>query len=189
MKKFHCIYTKGTKKMTLSELLQLFEKNAQGATVLKISAGGTGNTAGGDGAGGGSAKTFFANSNSTSIAAGTSRFVSINGNRSVLTSQDPTSIAIGALEHAVVMPMAGSFKNLYAASNIQPSTGQTFTIALVVNESVTTLSAEITDAGYTGSDTTHSVSVSAGDYVALKITVSAGDNPFNGTYSLEFDPS
>lgn len=174
--------------MTLSELLQLFEKNAQGATVLKISAGGTGNTAGGDGAGG-SAKTFFANSNSTTVVASTSRFVSINGNRNTLTSQDPTGLATGAMEYAVVMPMAGSFKNLYAVANLQPSTGQTFTIALVVNESVTTLSAEITDAGYTGSDTTHSVSVNAGDYVALKITVSAGDSSFNGTYSLEFDPS
>jgi hypothetical protein len=80
------------------------------------------------------------------------------------------------------IPMAGTLKNLYVFSD-----SGTITWVIYKNQSATTLTCTTNSGvdGGLGSDTTNTVSVSAGDYISIR----ASTNATNSTASVEFDPS
>ena len=71
-----------------------------------------------------------------------------------------------------IVGSAGTFKNLYVEVTALAS-GQTATFTLRVNGADTALTLTITGTTTTGSDTTHTVTVAAGDIVSLKAVTSA----------------
>src|SRR6267143_250520 len=84
------------------------------------------------------------------------------------------------------MPMNGTFKNLYV--NKGTGTG-TATLTLYQNSVGTSLGVTSCTTGTTCSDTTHSVSVIAGDTVAMAIRFSNTQPNGDVTFSIEFDPN
>ncbi len=87
-----------------------------------------------------------------------------------------------------VAPVAGTLKNFYVAEDIAPTGGHD-TISVYKNGTITTLAVTITNTATTGIDTTHTVSVAAGDKFYIGGTADSTDNGTAGTWSLEFDPS
>lgn len=94
----------------------------------------------------------------------------IYGNRPSFTPlqqcvSDANPAELGAYE---VIPTAGKIKNLYVALIADPGdSGDGYKFTLRKNGGNTTLTCTITDPNTTGSDTTHEVSVAAGDLVTL----------------------
>ena len=70
------------------------------------------------------------------------------------------------------MPIAGTFSKLYLRFPTAIAAGTSYTVALMVNNAATSLSAQITDAGLTAQDTSNTVTVAAGDMVSFRITPS-----------------
>ena len=70
------------------------------------------------------------------------------------------------------MPIAGTFSKLYLRFPTAIGAGTSYTVALMVNNAATSLSAQITDAGLTAQDTSNTVTVAAGDMVSFRITPS-----------------
>lgn len=69
-----------------------------------------------------------------------------------------------------IIPTAGTIKNLYVAMDANPGGGICdYKFTLYQNGSATALTCTIAGTNTTGNDTTHSVSVAAGDYVYLAI--------------------
>ena len=83
------------------------------------------------------------------------------------------------------MPMSGTFKNLYV--NKGTGTG-TATLTLYKNGAAPSQGITCTT-GTTCPDTTHSVSVNAGDTVAMAIQFSNTQPNGDVTFSVEFDPN
>jgi len=82
----------------------------------------------------------------------------------------------GSLER--IIPFTGTLKNFYIKTGSTVSTGGTQTAVVVVNGSDTALVATITASGTVYSDTTHTVSVTAGDTIKFKLSAagSSGSN-------------
>lgn len=80
--------------------------------------------------------------------------------------------AFGAAEanRQMVMPSAGSFNNLRVKFNTAPGVGKNYVITLRVNGVDSAITVTLSDANTTVADTTHSVSVVAGDLVNFTIT-------------------
>jgi hypothetical protein len=89
----------------------------------------------------------------------------------------------------VRMPCAGTFSKLYATLGAAPGSGASKTVILRKNSADTSLSALITDPATTGSDTTNSVSVVAGDLVNLKVQISGTTVAGQLASSILFTPS
>lgn len=89
-----------------------------------------------------------------------------------------------------IMPIAGTFSNAYLKLYTAPGAGTSLTYTLYVNGADTDISVTIADTNTSGSDTTHSASVSAGDSVAWHITSSGA---ISGTIldstAISFAPS
>lgn len=68
----------------------------------------------------------------------------------------------------ILIPCAGTFSNFYVGLDASPSAGKSYDITLLKNGSATTVTVNIADANTTGSDTTHSFSVVAGDTICLQ---------------------
>lgn len=69
-------------------------------------------------------------------------------------------------DHVMVIPVAGTIKNLYAAtSNVNAGT---MAITVYKNNSAQTLTATIASLGTAANDTTHSFSVAAGDTISFE---------------------
>lgn len=73
---------------------------------------------------------------------------------------------------SIIMPCAGTLSNLYARVSAAPGAGTSKIITLRNNVSGTALTTTIGNTATANSDTTHSVSVAAGDRVAIETTVS-----------------
>lgn len=70
-----------------------------------------------------------------------------------------------------VIPTGGTIKNLYVKLSTAPGAGTSRTFTLYKNGSATALTCTVSDAATTANDTTHSVSVAAGDEVSLESTL------------------
>lgn len=170
--------------MTLSEILGLFQKDSNGNTVLKISAGGTGNTAGGDGAGGGSAKQIVSGSAGT-VSSGNTGYYNPFTVNAVPSNADMSDSSQLIYNEATLISSACTIKNLRVKTRAN-GTGESVTITLMKNGSPTTLTVTVSNDDETGADTTHEISVSAGDMISLKVVLSAGASR-NPLWSLEID--
>lgn len=85
-------------------------------------------------------------------------------------------------------PFSGTLKNMYAQGGAAAGVGNTFTYTLQKNLVDTTLTCQTTGAGAPQSaDTTHSVAVTAGDTLAIKLDISAGATTTDHSVALEFD--
>lgn len=94
-----------------------------------------------------------------------------------------------AADKYLIIPCNGVFSNLYVHSK-DNTAGVTRTYALYVNGATTALTCSIVDPNHTGNDTTHTVSVSAGDNCCLRYVDSAGGgNPSTTDFSMLFKPS
>lgn len=96
----------------------------------------------------------------------------------------------GTLEPTVGAPwsVAGTFSKLKVVRATAPGSGKAVTYTLYKNGSATGLTVTITDPATSASDTTHTVSVSAGDTVALQRTnTGGGPASSQGAVALEFD--
>jgi parallel beta-helix repeat protein len=84
-------------------------------------------------------------------------------------------------------PYAGTFKNLYLDLNTAPGSGQTSTFTLRVNGVDTAITCQASGSAVTASDTTHTVSVAAGDKWSIKIVGSATAAAAIAHGGIEFD--
>lgn len=89
----------------------------------------------------------------------------------------------------IVMPTPGTFSNMYVDTNQSPGIGSTINITLVKNGTPSTLVAALTGNNTAASDTTHSVSVVAGDLISIQETELV--SPLNGRtrWSLKWVPT
>lgn len=86
--------------------------------------------------------------------------------------------------------VAGVLRLLTVKLFFAPSAGSSWTWTLYKNGVATDLVVTIADTATEGQDTTHSVSVSPGDYIALESNpINSPDNPFPPRYSLLFETS
>lgn len=90
----------------------------------------------------------------------------------------------------VVCPIAGTIKNLYAMANGVAGAGNSYTLTLMVNGVASSLAAIITGAvSASGNDTSHSVSVNAGDVLSFRSTIGVTPTSRAITMAYEFDPT
>lgn len=83
-----------------------------------------------------------------------------NGNNSYETIERRVSL---------LFPCAGTIANLKVTVATQPGSGKSYAFTARVNEADSTLTCSIADTNTSASDSTHSVSVSAGDRINVKI--------------------
>jgi hypothetical protein len=85
-------------------------------------------------------------------------------------------------------PRVGTIKNLYVVQVAGATTGSNITYELYKNSSASGLKATIDVAATTGSDTTHTVSVSAGDLIAMAVTLpNITTSPAKVVVTVEYD--
>lgn len=72
----------------------------------------------------------------------------------------------------MIIPSAGTIRNLYIELASSPGSGKSYTFALMVDGVASDLTTAIADSATTGNDTTHVISVSAGQRVSLRATPS-----------------
>lgn len=112
------------------------------------------------------------------------------GSSSLFNGLQTTNSAWNATESNVYSPMptAGVIKSLYIISSAAPGTGNDYAVTLVVNGSPTALTCSLGAAGTAAHDTTHSVSVSAGDTVSLQETAT-GSPSQSIKWGISFAPT
>ena len=72
---------------------------------------------------------------------------------------------------------AGTLLNMFVMQNSPSTSANTVTYTLLVNGVASTLTVTIAGNVITGSDTTHSVSISQGDQLSIQITKGASVSP------------
>jgi phosphoribosyl-dephospho-CoA transferase len=90
------------------------------------------------------------------------------------------------------MPCAGTLKNLYANFTVAPGTGGSGKkrhVTVVLNGSPTSLVANVIETATTGNDTTHTVSVAAGDLVSIQFSVTGSPASSKGGFGVSFVPT
>lgn len=87
-----------------------------------------------------------------------------------LTAGGQSSTAWSATETdmQIIVPTSGTFTNLYAFLSNAPGTGNAREFTLIKNGVATTLDVSISGTGTTAGDTTHSISVVAGDTLTVR---------------------
>lgn len=83
-----------------------------------------------------------------------------------------------------IIATGGTINNLYVQQQTAPGAGTTRTYTLRVNGADTALTCTVSGTGTTASDTTHSVSVSAGDSVCLGVTETGGPTLAQGNIQV-----
>ncbi|MGD1118325.1 MAG: hypothetical protein ABR886_02420 [Dehalococcoidales bacterium] len=93
-------------------------------------------------------------------------------------------------ENQQLMPVAGTLSNFYVTLNGSPGTNHWYTFVVRKNGADTTVTCTISGTNTTGSDLTHSVSFTAGDYISIMSTPSAA-NPTarQMLWTAQFSPS
>lgn len=81
---------------------------------------------------------------------------------------------------AIPAPQVSTFDKLYCSTVAAPAAGQTFTMTMRKNAVDQALTCQMTSAGATCNDTTHSFSTAAGDLIDVKIVTSATSGSANG---------
>lgn len=90
---------------------------------------------------------------------------------------------------STVMPTSGVIDHFYAAVPSAPGSGKSLVYTLVKNGTPTALVATISDLATTGNDTTHSVSVVAGDTLSVSCTPSGTPTSNQMNSSVRFVPT
>lgn len=91
----------------------------------------------------------------------------------------------------IIIPCAGTIKNLEVYCQVAAGTGNTFTFTLVKNGTPTSLIAAMTGAATTGSDLTggDGFSVSAGDVVSLQLVIAGTPSSTPIAWGMSFAPT
>jgi hypothetical protein len=89
----------------------------------------------------------------------------------------------------MVMPTAGTFSNLYAAVNAAPGVGTSRIFTLYKNGVAQTITATISGTATTANDTTHTVSVVAGDTVSMNVNFTGVPASAFPQWGLSFAPT
>ncbi len=122
----------------------------------------------------------FSGNNGADLSSSASRYFTIQTGRSGTSSEAAES---------PVSP-AGVFRNLYVRLNGTAGSGKSYTFSLYKNGSVTSLATSVSGASATtNSDTTNSVSVSAGDRFWLQADPVSTPLTRRLTFSMEFSPN
>lgn len=92
----------------------------------------------------------------------------------------------GAIQ--IAMPRGGTLKNLYIVHNTTAGNGNNIVYTVRVNGVTQTLAVTLASTSSSGSDTTHSITVAAGDLVDIQITKAAsiGSSPSDVMATMEF---
>lgn len=129
-------------------------------------------------------------------------FESTDAGKSVLFSSHATTAAalymkVGSSNAAGVtepaarnyLPVGGVIDRMYVRRHTAPTAGNSVTYTLQVDGVDTALSATISDANLTASDTAAAVSVSAGQYISINVTISGTPATAVGTVGLDWSPT
>ena len=128
------------------------------------------------------ASMYSTNSNGVNMSNSATRYCSINallgGGFSATESQAN-----------VVIPQSGTIKNLYVNLQAAPGAGKSYTFTVRKNgsDTVVTTGAVTGASTTTGNDTTHSVTVAAGDVVTISIVPSGTPTATTVQIAVEFD--
>jgi hypothetical protein len=88
------------------------------------------------------------------------------------------------------MPVAGLVSKFYVILDGSPGTGKSYTFVVRKNGSTSTsVTCTISDAATTGSDLTHSVSFTAGDYISIMVTPASNPTAVAMGWTAEFSPN
>lgn len=90
---------------------------------------------------------------------------------------------------SMVMPCAGTLDNLHSLAEIAPGAAKSYVIKLVKNGTATSLAATVSGTSKTGSDTSNSVSVVAGDTISISATPSGTPAAARYTHCMKFTPT
>lgn len=88
-----------------------------------------------------------------------------------------------------IVSTGGSFKNLRVKLDGGPGGGASYAFTLMQNGSPTSLTCTIADTATTGSDTSNTVNVSAGDYLTIRCVPSGGPAARNAYWTFMFTGS
>lgn len=85
-------------------------------------------------------------------------------------------------------PFAGTIRNLYVRVSAAPGAGTSVTFTVNKNNTDTAVTCTISGTGQTASDTTHSVTVAAGDQLSIHVTTSGAVAAMECQFGTVFDP-
>lgn len=90
----------------------------------------------------------------------------------------------------IIIPTGGTISNLHAKISSTPGTSKSYQFTLMKNGAATTLDLTLSGAVGSGSDTTHSVSVSAGDTLTLRcIPTNTPNSQTSMAFGMVFTPT
>ena len=85
-----------------------------------------------------------------------------------------------------IMPTAGTFSKLYVKLSASPGSSKSWTITFRLNGASQSLAATVSESDTTANDTTHSVSVVAGDLIDIQCTASNSPAAASAIWSFQF---
>lgn len=93
------------------------------------------------------------------------------------------------LNQQIICPTGGTISNLYAVSDVAPGTAKSYAITLVQNGSPSALVATVSGSNTSANDTTHSITVAAGDTLSISATPSGTPAVARYVWGLQFTPT
>lgn len=88
-----------------------------------------------------------------------------------------------------IVPTAGVLKNLFVNYRSAPGASNSLAVTLYVNGVASTLTTTVSGTATQSSDTTHSVSVNAGDKIALQLVATGTPVSTTVSFGMSFDPT
>lgn len=123
--------------------------------------------------------TIFSTGAATALTSGATRYTAIS-------LADDDALSPTEAREQQLISSAGVIENLFAEVTTAPGTGETVTITLRLNGADTALTCTISGTGTTASDTTHTVTVAAGDSVCYKTVTSASSAAAGIRFSCQY---
>lgn len=117
------------------------------------------------------------------------------GNQGTADSTNRTGVVVGGAGWSSpasnsyldqVISSAGTLQNLRVLLSVAPGSGKSYTVTLYKNGSSTGITVTISDSATSGSDTTHTVTVAAGDKIRYQYTTSGTPATTQMNCSLEY---
>lgn len=115
---------------------------------------------------------------SAASSTGATQYIALFGNAPSGTEASTT----------VVSPIAGTLDRLYVNLSTAPTAGKSYAFTLRNNTANTALTTTVSDASTSNSDLTHSVSISAGDLLAISIVPSGTPTASFAQFSMRLNP-
>lgn len=95
------------------------------------------------------------------------------------------SPSVGEIGATIVMPFSATLKNFYVTLDVAPGAGNSWTLTIRKNQASTALTITISGSDDTGNDTTHTVSVAAGDKISILITATGSPSPSGAQWGFQ----